>query len=141
MISEEELKEITSSYARLTDVIYSAGMDEESEELQEIWNRLISTIEGLTEALDGTQMSLADTIAERNDLQKEVEQLKVIRSQAVSVMGEVGESVEQLTQQVETYRKAITQAISAWEGMQDFDDPVNTVQTMINTLNDSLSHK
>lgn len=46
-----KLTEMRESFARLTDVIYSAGMDEESEELQGIWNMIVSLLEEKDKAL------------------------------------------------------------------------------------------
>jgi len=45
------IEEKKDSFARLTDVIYSAGMDEESEELQEIWNELVEESDRLNKVI------------------------------------------------------------------------------------------
>src|SRR5690606_8195932 len=47
-VIEEKLKDIK----RLIGVIYSADMEEESEELQEMWNSLVGEIERLEKALE-----------------------------------------------------------------------------------------
>ncbi|MVP00376.1 hypothetical protein [Paenibacillus lutrae] len=61
------MKELTQRFARLTEVVYSAGMEKESEELQEIWNNLISKIEVLSQdngMLESTVSELETKLAQ-----------------------------------------------------------------------------
>jgi prefoldin subunit 5 len=61
------MKDMTERFANLTEIIYSAGMEQECEELQEIWNHLVSKIKVLTqdiEMLESTVSELEEKLAQ-----------------------------------------------------------------------------